>query len=171
MTKIIRSEFVPRNMRPTYVTVVALTDAFCRNHLNDEYGELARRMAAALCRKQTSPFTSGRPRAWACAIIYLLGQINFLSDRSTRPYMTLADVCARFGVGQRTASAKARVISQLLKAHQLCSKWTPPRLWEANPRVWMAEVDGSFVDLRHMHREVQEFAFDRGMIPYIPADR
>jgi hypothetical protein len=35
----------------------------------------------------------------------------------------------------------------------------------------MAQVNGILVDLRHMPREVQEIAFDKGMIPYIPADR
>jgi hypothetical protein len=171
MAKITRTKSVPQNMRATYDTIVALTDHFCRDHLDDEYRELAQRMAAALCRKRTSPVTSGQPRTWACAIIYVLGQINFLSDRSTKPYMTTADLCAAFGVGQSTASAKARVISLALKTHQLDPKWSLQRLLDANPLVWMAEVNGILVDLRHMPREVQEIAFHKGIIPYIPADR
>lgn len=35
----------------------------------------------------------------------------------------------------------------------------------------MAEVNGVLVDLRDMPREVQQIAFDEGMIPYIPADQ
>jgi hypothetical protein len=35
----------------------------------------------------------------------------------------------------------------------------------------MAEVDGLLVDLRTMPRAVQEVAFAKGKIPYIPADR
>jgi hypothetical protein len=35
----------------------------------------------------------------------------------------------------------------------------------------MAEVNGLLVDLRQMPREVQMIAYDKGMIPYIPADR
>jgi hypothetical protein len=35
----------------------------------------------------------------------------------------------------------------------------------------MAEVSGILVDLRDMPREVQEIAFDKGIIPNIPADR
>jgi hypothetical protein len=42
---------------------------------------------------------------------------------------------------------------------------------ESNPLVWMAQVNGLIVDLRHMPRDVQEIAFQKGMIPYIPADR
>jgi hypothetical protein len=34
-----------------------------------------------------------------------------------------------------------------------------------------SSVNGFLVDLRNMPREVQQIAFDKGMIPYIPADR
>src|SRR3954452_8811631 len=44
-------------------------------------------------------------------------------------------------------------------------------LLDQNPLVWMVEVNGMLVDLRHMPREVQEIAFQTGMIPYIPADQ
>jgi len=45
-----------------------------------------------------------------------------------------------------------------------------PSLLGSNPLVWMAEVNGLLVDLRTMPREVQEVAFAKGIIPYIPAD-
>jgi Domain of unknown function (DUF6398) len=171
MSKFSRAQSVPVKMQATYEGLLALIEPFCREHLNDEYRELAQRMAAALCRKRTSPVTSGQPRTWACAILYALGQINFLSDRSTQPYMTMANLCTAFGVGQSTASAKAQIISRALKTHQLDPKWSLPSLLETNPLVWMAEVNGILVDLRNMPREVQEIAFDKGMIPYVPSDR
>lgn len=158
-------------MRARYESILALTNAFCRDHLDDDYSKLAQGMTATLCRMRTSPVSLGQPRTWACAIIYVLGQINFLSDQSTQPYMTMADLCTACGVGQSTASAKARVIFQALKTHQLDPKWSLPSLLEANPLVWMAEINGIVVDLRQMPREVQEIAFGKGMIPYIPADR
>src|SRR3954451_13469330 len=93
---------------PTTELLLSLTDAFCREHLNEDYRVLAQRMTAALCRKRPSPLASGQPRTWACGIIYVLGQINFLTDPSTQPFMTTADLCARFGVGQSTASEGPR---------------------------------------------------------------
>ncbi len=158
-------------MQATYEAVVELTDAFCREHLNNGYRNLARAMTAALCRKHPSPLASGQPRTWACGIIHVLGQLNFLSDRASRPYMTMADVCAGFGVGQSTASAKARAISDALHTHRMDPTWMLKSLVERNPLVWMAEVNGFLVGLREMPREVQEIAFAKGMIPYIPADR
>jgi hypothetical protein len=35
----------------------------------------------------------------------------------------------------------------------------------------MLQVNGFMVDVRHVPREVQEIAFNKGLIPYIPADR
>ncbi|MEJ2375925.1 MAG: DUF6398 domain-containing protein [Pseudolabrys sp.] len=119
-------------MQTTYESILSLTEPFCRNHLNDEYCELAQHMAAALCRKRSSPVTSGQVRTWACAILYSLGKINFLSDPSTQPYMTMADLCIAFGVGQSTASAKAQIILQTLKTHQLDLKWSLSSLLDMN---------------------------------------
>jgi hypothetical protein len=163
------SEAVPRTMQRTYEAVVALTDQFCRDHLDDGYRKLARKMAAALCRKRPSPVASGQPRTWACAIIHVLGKVNFLSDPSKEPTMTMAEVCAGFGVSQSTTSAKGRVIWDALDTYQLDPNWTVPGLMDENPLVWMATVNGVLVDLRHMPLEVQEIAFEQGMIPYIPA--
>jgi hypothetical protein len=171
MPKSARSIAVPKSMQATYEAITSLTDAFCREHLNEDYGELARRMTAALCRKRPSPLTSGQPRTWAAGIVYVLGQINFLTDPSTQPYMTTADLCTRFGVGQSTVSAKARVISQALDTGRMNPEWLLPSLIDRNPLLWMAEVNGMLVDLRDMPREVQQIAFDKGIIPYIPADQ
>jgi hypothetical protein len=158
-------------MQATYEAITSLTDAFCREHLTEEYAELAQRMTAALCRKRPSPLASGQPRTWACAIVYTLGQLNFLSDKSSQPYMVMADLCAAFGVGQSTASAKAKVIRSALHTNRIDPTWMLKSFVDQNPLVWMAEVNGILVDLRDMPREVQQIAFEKGMIPYIPTDR
>jgi hypothetical protein len=164
------SQSVPKSMQATFEAITTLTDALCREHLDEDYRVLAQRMTAALCRKRPSPLASGQPRTWACGIVYVLGQINFLTDPSTQPFMSTADLCSRFGVGQSTASAKARVIAQVLDTGRLNPEWLLPSLLDQNPLVWMAEVNGLLVDLRDMPREVQQIAFEKGMIPYIPAD-
>jgi hypothetical protein len=156
---------------PAYAAVTALTDQFCSEHLTEEYRDLARSMTAALGRKRPSPLMSGQARTWACGVIHLLGQLNFLSDKASTPCMTMAAVCNAFGVGQSTASAKARIIADALNAHRLDPKWMLTSLIGENPLVWMVEINGLVVDLRDMPRAVQAIAFDRGMIPYIPADR
>lgn len=166
-----RSLSVPKAMQPILEGVTALTDAVCRDHLNDEYRDLARAMTAALCRKRSSPLSSGQPRSWACGILYALGQLNFLSDKASQPSMAMADLCGAFKVGQSTASAKARVILDALHTHRMDPTWMLASLVDRNPLVWMARIDGLLVDLREMPREVQVIAYEKGMIPYVPADQ
>jgi hypothetical protein len=70
-----------------------------------------------------------------------------------------------------TVNAKARAIERALGTQPFDPQWTLPSLAEKNPLVWMAQVNGLLVDLRDLPREVQEIAFEDGLIPYIPADR
>src|SRR5215831_5742876 len=42
MAPITKSERVPKPMQATFDAIVALTDAFCRAHLDEEYAQLAR---------------------------------------------------------------------------------------------------------------------------------
>lgn len=166
-----RSTAVPKPMQANYDAVVTLTDAFSRDHLTDEYRDLARAMTASLLRKRPSPLASGQPRTWACGIIHVLGQLNFLSDKTSQPHMTMAEICAGFGVGQSTASAKARVILTALHTNRMDPTWMLRSNVDRNPLIWLVEVNGFLVDVREMPREVQVIAYEKGMIPYIPADQ
>ena len=85
--------------------------------------------------------------------------------------MTMAEVCRGFSVGQSTASAKARVISDALHVHRMDPRWMLRCFVDQNPLLWMAQVGGLLVDLRDMPRDVQVIAHQKGMIPYVPADR
>ena len=171
MTGPARLGSVPKLMAPIYEQVVSLTDDVCKKSLNSEYRDLARAMAAALCRKRPSPLASGQPRTWACGILYVLGRINFLGDPSFPPHMTTVELCAALQVGESTVHAKARAIENALGVESFDPRWTLPSMAERNPLVWMVEVNGLLVDLRHMSREVQEIAFENGLVPFIPADR
>jgi hypothetical protein len=84
-----KSTKVPKGWEELYAALTGLTDRFCEEYLDHEYEDLARHAIAALCRKRPSPLTSGNPQTWACAVLYALGQINFLSDKSTKPYMAM----------------------------------------------------------------------------------
>jgi Domain of unknown function (DUF6398) len=110
-------------MLPIYEKVVDAIDEVCDRHLNQEYRDLAHTMTQALCRKRPSPLTSGQPHTWACAIVYVLGRINFLGAKSPSPHMTTIDLCAAFGVGERTLHTKARVIEDVLE-----TRWMRPSL-------------------------------------------
>lgn len=50
-------------------------------------------------------------------------------------------------------------------------RWTLPSRLAENPLVWMLSVNGVIVDVRTMPRELQEQAYDLGLIPFVPAAR
>ena len=166
-----QTDSVPNSVEPAYSAIVNLTDAVCNQHLNSEYATMSRRLAATLARKRPSPILRGKPEIWACAIVYALGTVNFLFDKSQNPYMRADELCAAFGVSQSSGANKAKFIRDLLKMYQLDPNWCLPSRVDENPLIWTLQVNGMMVDIRHMPREVQEIAYEKGLIPYIPADR
>lgn len=166
---IVEDEYsVLQKMRERYEAVTGITDEFCREHLNEEYADLSRKIAAVLSRKRPSPLESGRARSWAAGIVYALGRVNFLSDDSREPYMTMSELCEKIGVSQSNASSKSREIWCLLGLMQLHPDWCLPSMLEENPLAWIVEVNGLPVDVRMMPAEVQEEAHRLGLIPYVP---
>jgi hypothetical protein len=151
--------------------IVGMTDQFCREHLNDEYATFCRKLAGKLARKRPSPLLTGRPTTWASGIVRTIGWVNFLDDSSTTPHMKLTAIDKAFGVGESTGQGKSKAIRTMLKIRLFDTKWTLPSRLDDNPMVWMLEVNGFPMDVRHAPREVQEIAFEKGLIPYIPADR
>jgi hypothetical protein len=152
-------------------TIISLIDEFCRDHLNEEYAVLCRKLAEKLARKRPSPLLSGSPNTWACGIVRTIGMVNFLDDRSQKPHMKLTAIDKAFGVGESTGQGKSKLIRRLLKIHQFDHNWMLPSRMEQNPLVWMLNVNGMMMDIRDAPREAQEIAFEKGLIPYIPADR
>ena len=151
--------------------IVTMIDEFCRDHLNEEYSALCRKLAEKLARKRPSPLLSGKPTAWAAGIVRTIGMVNFLGDKSQTPHMKMTDIDKAFGVGESTASAKSSAIRNLLRISHLDFEWMLPSRMETNPLVWMLNVNGLIMDIRDAPREAQEVAFEKGLIPFIPADR
>src|SRR5262245_10415824 len=96
--------------RQTHDEIVGMTDAFCRECLDDEYATLCRKLAGILARKRPSPLVRGKPESWASGIVRVVGSVNFLNDPSQPHYMTMADIDDRMGVSEATGSAKATAI-------------------------------------------------------------
>lgn len=151
--------------------ISAIVDAFCREHLNEEYAALCHRLTEKLARKRPSPLVNGQPNTWACGIIRTIGWVNFLDDRSQSPHLKLTAIDKALGVGESSGQSKSKLIRDLLKIRQFDHHWTLPNRMEDSSVLWMLEINGYIMDVRQCPREVQEMAFRKGLIPYIPADR
>ena len=159
---------VPKIVTPRFDTIVGLTAAVCRTHLTDEYAALARELAAALARKRPSLLMRGRCDTWACGVMYTIGAISFLFDPVQTPHLNSRELCALFGVSQSACAAKTREIRRIFDIGPLDPRWCLPSLLAENPLVWMISVDGVIVDMRTMPRELQEQAYQLGLIPFVP---
>lgn len=156
---------------PVLQEILDLIEPFCRKHLNTEYAALCRSLAEKLARKRPSPLLKGQANAWASGIVRTIGWANFLSDPSQKPHMKMTEVDEAFGVSPATGAAKGKAIRDLLKIRDFDHHWTLPSRLDDNPLVWMLSVNGFLMDIRQAPREAQEAAYQKGLIPYIPADR
>ncbi len=95
--------------------LISLTTEFCEQHLDDEYEQLCEKLIRKMSRKRNVPYLSGGIEVWAAGVIYALGQINFLFDRSFEPYATPDDICDYFGTNKSTTSQKAKFIRDMFK--------------------------------------------------------
>jgi hypothetical protein len=161
---------VPEAYAARFAALVGVMDAFCGAHLNAEYQVLCCEMAVAIC-QEGSPVLKGKPQGWAAGIVYAIGRVNFLDDPSQTPHVKSTEIAAGFGVSMATMHAKANVLREGLDLMPFDLYWSLPSRLDDNPLVWMLKVNGFLVDIRHAPRGVQVVAYEKGLIPYIPADR
>ncbi len=64
---------------------------------------------------------------------------------------------------------KGRLIMDTLRIGLLDPEYCRRDLLDRNPLVWLLEVDGLLVDARWLPEAVQVQAWQRGLIPYVPA--
>lgn len=156
---------VPAALRPHVDEIVQFTDTFCAEHLDAEYAQLCRKLTAKLARKRPSPLVRGNLRIWAASIIYAVGQINFLFDRSQTPHLTYDQISEYTGVPKSTLGNKAKLIRDLLKLDLGSFEFQRRALLRQNPLAWMVMVNGIIMDVRRLPPEVQEECRRRGLVP------
>jgi hypothetical protein len=162
---------VPKSMKMKYTEIIALTDSYCSKNLNEEYAQLVHLATAALCRKKLSPVQLGSVSIWAGGIIWAVGFINFLFDKSTSPYVNAEELANAFGAAKSTVSNKSKQIRDLLKMNQFDHRWYLPSRIESSSMVWTIMYNGFMLDARTLHREIQVVAYEKGLIPYVYADK
>lgn len=162
---------IPATIKTIHDEAASLIEAFCRERLNEEYREMCLRLLGVLARKRPSPLINGKVAAWASGIVRAVGYINFLDDRSQPMHMKSSEIDAYFGVSAATGMGRSKKIRDMVKVRPMDPEWTLPSRMERNPMAWMIKVNGLLVDARWMPREVQEMAFQQGLIPYLPQEK
>ncbi|HRO92006.1 MAG TPA: DUF6398 domain-containing protein [Promineifilum sp.] len=165
------SERIPKAMAEKFAAIVTLTDAFCAQHLNEEYRQLIHRVVGALARKRPSPLSSGKESVWAAAAVHAVGRVNFLDDPSQDPHCKPKVIYSFFGIAESTGQNKSKTIRDALKMGQFSHEWILPSRLADNPMAWMLQVNGLMMDIRAAPLELQRLAYEKGLIPFIPAEQ
>jgi hypothetical protein len=161
---------VPEIYAARFADIVRLVDAFCDAHLNDEYKELCSKLTVTICRSGLG-VDKGKIEGWAAGVVCAIGRVNFLTDPSQNPHMKSEQIAKGFGVSAQTMADKARTIGDSLDLVPFHPDWSLPSKIDDNPMVWFLKVNGLMMDIRHAPRGAQVAAYEKGLIPYIPADR
>ena len=72
-----------------------------------------------------------------------------------------------YDISQSAGQSKSKEVRNLLNMSQFDPNWSLNKL-DDNPMAWMISVNGYIVDVRQMPQDVQEAAYKKGLIPYIP---
>ena len=109
-----------------------------------------------LGQKGEVPFQRGKIEIWAAAIVYAIGSVNFLFDKSFEPHMSAEQISEYFGTNNSTVSAKARKIREIFDMGYLNPEFSTQRMTEINPLNNLVVVDGFIVPLDSIPEELQE---------------
>jgi hypothetical protein len=136
--------------------IIQLAKSFCNEKLNEEYAILAEKLICKLGRKRSVPFVTGQTTIWAAAVIHALGTINFLFDKSSKPYTTIDDINNFFGTKKSTTGNKSKEIRDLLKLGYWDREFSTERMASDNPYANLVMVDGFIMPIGALPKEYQE---------------
>jgi hypothetical protein len=141
--------------------IVRLTDAFCQVNLTSEFRDMCRQLADVLARMSPSPLPRGKPEVWACGILRVVGQVNFLDiDTGRQPFMRLTTIDKRLGVSSNTGQTKAKAIREMLNIRSYDLDWTIPRLRNEGVREWMLSFTSEFFEVLDREETVEQGIHD-----------
>jgi len=136
--------------------LLELTGMFCSQKLNDDYFQLCEKLIKKMGRKRDVPFKRGKLEIWAASVIYTIGSINFLFDKSFEPYMTAQQISDYFGTKNSTVSNKARQIREMFNLTMFDNEFATEHMNETNPFNDMVIVDGLIVPLSSIPENLQD---------------
>jgi len=93
---------------------------------------------------------------WVAAIIYAIGSINFLFDKSFEPYVSAQDISDYFGTSKSTVSQKAKLIRDMFKMGHWDKEFSTTEMKESDPLSNMVMVDGLIIHKQVLPPEIQK---------------
>lgn len=136
--------------------ILESTRSFCDQHLNEDYYNLCEKLIAKMGRKHSVPFKRGQINIWAASVVYAIGSINFLFDKSFEPYISTTELNEFFDTNKSTVSQKAGKIRNMFNMGYYDSEFSTGAMNQSNPLNNMVVVDGYIVPLNSLPEEYQQ---------------
>ena len=136
--------------------LLEMTGIFCSQKLDDDYFHLCEKLIKKLGRKRDVPFQRGKLEIWAAAVVYAIGSINFLFDKSFEPYMSAEQICEHFGTKSSTVSNKAREIRDLFRMSYYDPEFSTQRMTNSNPLNKVVVIDGLLSPIDLLPEDLQQ---------------
>jgi len=143
--------------------LIEITAGFCDAYLDEDYKQLCEKLIRKMSRKHNVPFLSGRMEIWAASIIHALGQINFLFDKSFKPYISSNDISNYFGTSKSTVSQKAKVIRDMFNMRYWDEEFSTTYIKEQNPFSNLVMINGMIVDIGTLPQKSSGFKKDKNV--------
>lgn len=116
-------------------TLIKMTAEFCDANLDEEYKQLCEKLIRKMARKRDVPFLYGRIEIWAAAVVYAVGTLNLLFDKTFEPYLAPDDICTYFSTNLRTTYEKSKRIRDMFKMKYMDAEFSTQYIIEKNPRA------------------------------------
>lgn len=136
--------------------LIDMVSNFCTSKVNEEYAQLCAKLVKKLGRKRDIPFKSGKLEIWAAAVVYAIGTINFLFDKSFPPYISVEQLNEYFGTKGSTVSAKGQAIKKMFDLWHFNPEFSTNSMEERNPFNKMVMVDGFIVPVDTLPLNLQK---------------
>ena len=140
--------------------ILELARTFSSQNLDDDYFQLCEKLIKKMGRKREVPFQRGQVEIWAAAVVYAIGSINFLFDKSFEPFMTGEQICDYFGQKVSTVSSKAKTIKDMFKLRYYDPEFSTNKMSQSNPFNDYVMVDGFILSLNSLPEELQKMVKD-----------
>lgn len=140
--------------------IIELASTFCDKKLNEEYRQLCIELIMTLGDMPAMPLLRGKEQIWAAAVVYTVGNLNFLFDKSSEPHIPSSDIFDHFETKNSTVSAKSRMICDMLDLHRLDNRFATQSMIAWNPLNTLVMVDDMIVPIESLPAEIQEMVRD-----------
>lgn len=137
--------------------LIEMTSRYCEDYLDNDYKQLCIKLVVKMSRKRNVPFLSGKIEIWAAAVVYAIGSINFLFDKSFKPFVTAQELCDYFGTKLSTTRQKSQVIEEMFKLEYYDPEFSTKHMMESNPMKDLVMIDGFIVDKKSLSPEMQAY--------------